>query len=167
MSRTLSSTVSTAITQNPTKPVYLLRIGFSLESLACTWGSNISWNSENWVASGIEVKNLTARGATLEFPNGEDDAWLALILNESTRDRPISIYEFHTDYSTSPHGTDAVLVFTGIMDEAEITENIKVTVIESSQARQFPPDSIGPPVFNFLPVAGTRIVWGDDVIEVK
>lgn len=167
MTRTVSSAISTATGKAATRPVYLLRLGFSAEVKAATWDSDISWNSETWILSGIEVKNLTRTGGIIELPLTTDDPWLSLILNEGTRGRSVSIYSHYTDVSVSPVAADAVLIFTGVMDEPEFTNVIKLSVIESSRAKAFPPGSVDQPTFTHLLDPGDRIDWGVDTILVK
>ncbi len=163
MSRTVSTTITTATGKDATKPIYLLRLGFSAEVKAATYDTDISWNGETWIDSGIEVRNLTRVSGSVEFPLSTDDPWLSLVLNEGTRGRSISIYSHYTDETASPQA-DAVLIFTGVMDEPVFTDVIKLSVIESSQAKKFPPDSIDVPVFNFLLKPGARIDWKNDTV---
>ena len=166
MPRTLPVPVAGAIVKDATTPVYLLEMGFSSTVRAATWDTAISWNGLNWIASGIEVANLSDTQARLKFPNGKADPWLALVLNEGVRGRSISIYEHHTDLASSPQ-TGAVLLFTGIMDELSITQDISLTIIESSQAKTFPPTSIDRPIYNYLLTTGLVLVWGPDKIVVN
>ena len=166
MTRTLTTTQSAAIKKNATTPVYLLEMGFSSTVRAATWDTAITWDTRTWIASGIEVANLGDKSARVKFPNGEADPWLALVLNEGVRGRSISIYEPHTDTTSSPQ-TGAVLLFTGIMDELTITKDISLTIIESSQAKTFPPTSIDRPTYNYLLTTGTVLVWGPDKIVVN
>ncbi len=164
--RTLPTTVSTAIDKAATRPAYLIRIGFATEKRAATWDSNISWNAETWTASGIEVKNLSRIAAILEFPLGVNDPWLALFHAENARGIAINIYQHYTDLTSSPQA-DAVLMFTGIMDEAVMTDKIRVSVQEKSRVIAFPPDSVGPPKFTHLLKSGTTITWSGDTIKVR
>ena len=81
MSRTLQATVQTAIGKNATRPAYLLKLGLSDASpisttYATTWDSNIVWGGDTYLASGIEVRNLTSTGCLVEFPNGSSDPGL-------------------------------------------------------------------------------------------
>lgn len=166
MSRTLPSTVSSAITSDATAPVFLVKLGFATPQYVATWDANISWDGNTWVASGINVSRLSASGATVEFPNGNDDTWLSTILSEGARGKTIEIYEHHTDTTASPQ-TDAVLVFTGVMDSVSIGDRVKVKVLESSQSKVFPPASVDEDTFTYLLSTGQKISWGSDTITVK
>jgi len=164
--RSLSPTVAAASKKDATQPIYLLRLGFSADIEAATWDQDISWDGQTWIASGIEVKNLTLTGGSIEFPLSTDDIWLGLILDEGTRDRSVDIYAHYTDAALSPQ-TDADLIFTGVLDEPVFTDKIRCTVIESSQAKKFPPDSIDIDVFTHLLPSGTRIDWQGETIVVN
>ena len=166
MSRTLSSTISSAITATATRPIYLVEMGFDTVTRVATWDSLISWGGYSWSASGVSVKGLNSSGTRLMLPNGADDPWLSLVLNQGTRDRTISIWEHHRDESSSPQ-EDAVLVFTGIMDEASITDKIMVSVLDTSRAKTFPVDSVDQPKFTHLMTSGDTIVWGNKTITVS
>lgn len=166
MSRTLPTTVTAAIASDATRPIYLVEMAFDVTSRAATWDTGINWGGYAWAASGIQIKGLSASGARMVMPTGEDDPWLALVLNEGTRDRAINIYEHHTDATSSPQ-SDAVLVFTGIMDAVSIADKITVTLIESSRSKTFPALSVDQPTFTYLMTSGDTIVWGSDVIMVN
>ncbi len=164
--RTVPTTISQAAAKSATRPVYLLRLGFSAEVTAATWDTDIAWNSETWSASGIEVTNLTRTGGSIEFPITTDDVWLSLILNEGTRGRSISIYSHYYDTAVSPQAA-AVLIFTGVMDEPVLTDKIKCSIVESSQMKTFPPGSVDRPTFTHLLKSGERVAWGVDTFVVN
>ena len=166
MTRSTSSTVSTAVALNPTKPIYLIRMGFSVEQRIATWNASISWNSETWAASGAAVSSLNGSTGMIELPLDDSEAWLALVLNEAPAGKTITIYEHHTDTSASPVASDAVSIFVGIMDEMQIDNRIKIQLLESSNAKGFPFTSIDRPTYNYLPQSGTRITWGTDYVVV-
>ena len=164
MTRALSATITTAISADDTRPIYLIRMGWAVEVRAATWQSSISWNSETWQASAVQVVSLDASGGVLEFPIEDNGPWLSLVLNETPRDRAVQIYEHHTNYAVSPAVSDAVLVFSGVMDEAQIAGNIRVSMVESSQAKGFPPTSIDRPVYNYMLTSGQSVQWGNDTL---
>jgi len=167
MTRTVSATISTAIAQPTTRPIYLIRMAWNTEVRACTWAADISWNSETWTASGIEVSNLDANGGVLDMPLGDSEPWLALVVGEIPRNRAINVYEYQTNYTVSPAVSDAVLIFTGFMDEAQIGSKIRMTLIEGTQKKGFPPGRIDRPTYNYLLAPGTRIQWGVDTVMVN
>ena len=169
MSRTLQATVNVAVDKAATRPAYLLKLGLSTASpigttYAATWGSNIIWGGDTYLASGIEVRNLTPTGCLLEFPNGTSDPWLNLASTIGFRNRTIDIYQHYTDLTQSPQA-DAEYVFSGIMDETTVTDNIRVSVQERSRATAFPVESMAVGKFNFLLPSGSVIQWaGRDIV---
>ena len=136
------------------------------EMRAATWDTDITWSAEVWSASGIKVSNLSPVACTLEFPTGEDDPWLALVMADGVRGREVKIYQHYTDETASPQA-DAVLMFTGIMDEATITDKIRVSVLEKSRTISFPPESVEQPKFNYLLKSGTVIPFNGKTIVVR
>jgi len=168
MSRTLPATVSTAITKDATRPAYLVRFSVSTDSpigetLAATWSSNILWNGETWLASGVEVRNLSRARATVELPLGDTDPWLNLINTQVLRGKQIQIYEHYTDETQSPQA-GAVLMFTGLMDSVTLADKATVQVTEISRAIQFPLESVTTDKFTFLLQPGTIIEWSGNTI---
>jgi hypothetical protein len=166
MSRPLPTTVSAAITADATRPVYLIEFGFDTTQRAATWDADITWNGQTWSASGVQVTRLTSKDCSVKLPAGADDGWLALVMSDGVRGRTINIYEHHYDSASSPQ-TDAVLVFSGIMDDAQIGSEISLRVLESSRAKTFPPTSMDEPTFTHLLTPGTTIKWGTDTIKVN
>ncbi|GAG29433.1 unnamed protein product [marine sediment metagenome] len=139
-------------------------MAFDTPERAATWADNISWDGETWEASGIEVRNLTSKGVTLEFPLAD---WKALIRADGTGGRSISIYEHYTDITASPQTADAVLMFSGVMDAAAWTDKIVVSAVEKSRVTSFPPESVEAPKFTYLLKSGQRIMWVGDTVVVR
>jgi hypothetical protein len=172
MTRSVPAVVSTAVAQDTTQPILLIRMGWDVQSpdverRICTWDTNISWNAETWTASGATIQGLSIGGGTLELPNGSDDPWLNLVMTQVPRNRTIQVYEYHTS-TGSPSGSDAVELFEGLMDECEITDRgIRIQLIEGRLNKSFPHTSIGAPTYNYLLTRGDRIYWGIDVVMVE
>jgi hypothetical protein len=171
MSRTLPGQGSATVAKAATRPAYLVRLALengspSVDMLASTWDSTISWNAETWIASGVEVKNLTRSGCTIEFPLGENDPWLAPINAGGTRGRSVQIYQHYTDTTASPQAW-AVLMFTGVLDSAVMGDKITVSALEKSRSTSFPPETVDQPKFKHLLTPGTVIVWGGGTITVR
>ena len=172
MTRSVPAVVSAAVAQDATRPIYLIRMGWTLASpdvtrRIATWPANISWNSETWTASGAEVRSLTAQGGSLRLPNGDDDPWLNLVSTDVARGKTISIYEYHTS-TGSPAGSDATILFSGLMDAVDVTpSDITISFIENLQNKRFPPTSITTAVYTELLAAGQRLYWGPDVVMVE
>ena len=168
MTRSLSATSIAATNLDHTRPIYLIRMAWATPRLVATWGANISWNAETWTASGAEIQGVNANGGRLELPMGDADPWLGLVQSEIARGRAIIVYEYHTNFGVSPYASDAEAVFSGVMDDAEISYNkIRIGLIESATNKSFPPTSIGPTTYNWLLPKGTRLFWGPDIVTVE
>jgi hypothetical protein len=173
MTRTLPAAVSAAIAEDVTRPIYLIHMAWDVSSpdvgrYIATYDSPISWNSITWAASGAEVTRLGAGGGSIRLPNGDDDPWLDLVSTETPRGRAVEVYEYHTDFTASPHDSDATLLFSGIMDGSEVTlKQIEIDFIDSLRYKKFPNTSIDAATFTHLLAAGSRIYWGPDVVLVK
>lgn len=173
MTRTVSSTISTAVAAETTRPIYLIRMGWDVASpdvnrRIATWDVNLSWNSETWEGSGADIRRLSASGGTLELPNGDADPWLTLVTAQNPKGRTIDVYEYHTNFAASPHASDATQLFSGIMEDSEVTaEKITINFVEGLLNKSFPHTSIDPSVYTHLLAAGTRIYWGPDVVLVE
>lgn len=166
MTRPLPAPVETAIQQPATSPIYLIEMGWETGSIdppymrIATWGSDITWDSLVWAASGARVQGLTVNGGQLVLPNGEDDPWLALVTEEIPRGRDITIYEYHD--------SDAVEIFSGIMDEAVLdARQISIRIIEGLLNKRFPPRSFNTAEFPMLLTGGDRLYWGPDIVLIE
>lgn len=172
MTRTVPPKVAAAIAQDVTKPRYLIRMGWDIQSpdverRIATWDQNISWNSETWTASGAEVRGLTVNGGELILPNGTTDPWVTLVMDQIPRGRSIDIYEYHTS-TASPSGSDAVHIFSGYMDEAVVDlTRISIRLIEGLLNKRFPPTSVNSTDFPYLLIGGDRLYWGPDVVLIE
>jgi hypothetical protein len=167
MTRTTSATTNAATNAFATRPIHLVRMGWATEVRSCAYDINLTWNSEVWSASGLEIQGLDRNGGTLVFPNGNSDPWLALVTGEIPRGRTITIYEHQTDFTVSPNQSDATVLFAGEMDECTIGDRIKIKLVESSTNKTFPPTSINTDTYTHLPDIGTRIQWGIDTVTVN
>jgi hypothetical protein len=171
LTRDVSAPFATAVVLTVTRPIYLVHMiwGGSPADVVrvATWDTNISWNSLTWLASGVEVENMSLSGGVMILPNGDDDPWRDRVMEDGTRDRTIEVFEYHTDFSASPRVSDAELIFSGIMDESVISHReIRVSLIEGRSNKGFPQTSIGPPDYNHLLPIGARLMWGPDIATV-
>ena len=170
MARTLSSTLTSAIGNTVTRPVYLIKFNFGIDNYVACWATDITANPDNespaptWVGSGIEVTNIDRQRASIRLPIV--DAWLALALTNSVRGGSVRIYQYYYDATVSP-AADSVLLFDGIMDGATFGDDIRIACIELREVKRFPPARIDFPTFTFLPISGTKITWGNDTILVN
>ena len=170
MGRTVSSTISTAVAQPDTTPIYLVQMDWAVTRRICTWDADISWNSQTWLSSGATVVNLDSEGGTLKLPIDDTISpvlpWLDLVTSEGQLGIVVEIWEHHTDRTVSPWTSDAVSIFKGEMDEAAIGKDISIKLIEDKQRKAFPPTSVDQSVYTHLLTSGTVIIWRDTVITV-
>jgi len=166
MSRVSNPTVTAAVALNHTSPKYLIQMGWSTVTRIATWETSISWAGETWAASGANIRGLKTTGGTLVLPNDDDDGWAALVLSEGQQGRTISIYEHHTDISVSPQ-TDALLIFSGEMDQATIGREVMITFIASSREMRFPHTKIDSTVYTHLLRPGQVLEVGGSTLVIK
>lgn len=173
MTRSISATMTAAVAEPVTQPIYLVDMGWVAPSpdvnrRIATWSADISWNSQVWQASGATVSKLDTSGGRLTLPNGNDDPWLALVMTQFPRGRSIDIYEHHTDFTASPVTADATLIFSGVMDGAAIDEkSIEIDFIEGLANKVFPVSTIDAATYTHLIQSGQRLYWGPDIVLVK
>ena len=166
MSRESNTTVTSAVSKDHTAPKYLIQMGWSTETRIATWESNITWAGETWTGSGARIRGLKTTGGTLILPNDDDDGWAALVLSEGQQGRTISIYEHHTDISVSPQ-SDALLIFSGEMDQATIGREVMITFIASSRVMRFPHTKVNTSVYTHLLRKGQVIESGSSTLVIE
>jgi len=165
MSRTLASSISTAIAQPVTQPGYLIQID-ATSTLRYTTRATLTYSGQTWTG-GARVERLdTARGgdAAVALPN-TDNALSALILSDALTDKRTRIWAI---YSDSP--TDAELLFDGLVDGADAIGALEcvLNLTDNGSARSSIPDvTIGPPLANHLVPPGTQISWGTTTYTVE
>lgn len=169
MSRSLASEIVSAIVGPHTEPKFLIRmIAGSPQKKIATWDSAVSWNSEVWAASGVEVEELDISGGRLRLPNDDDDEWIDFI-NSDFQGQTIQVYAHYKDWNSSPQTANAVLIFTGELDRHDIDPRGRITITfdESRQVKVFPPTSLGPPVHNHLLPVGSILHYGNEKVFVN
>lgn len=171
--RTLASTLLDALGQPVTQPGYLIEILFATPFRVSSRGS-ISWGGNSWGAFDVRVQGLGIDGSTssqtgsLTFGN-DDHLMSALVLNEGVAGRPITVWMFSGE---EPEDADPVVLFSGIGDDvAGNPTQGQLTINLAQQAAQtlFCPRRriTADQGFNFLPPAGTLIVWNMETFELK
>jgi hypothetical protein len=174
MTRDTSSDTQTAVAQKVTTPPLLIFMDWASPLRVATWDSDITWNAQTWIASGVRGENINSTGGQLILPNDTDfsvspqvNFWLDRIA-EDPLDLAVQVYQYNINKTVSPWISDAEEIFNGIMDRSEVTlRGIRIRLVESRQAKAFPPTSIEPPVYNWLLDIGDRLHWGTDIITVN
>lgn len=134
--RTLSSAAQAALAATITRPIYLIEIAFSSTSRLSTAG-DVTWNGLDW--SGGEfasVSGLSADGSGRQAGRiaigNVDLVFGALVLNQGVSDRAVSIWG--GDAAALAAG-DPVLVFSGVIQSAEVSVNQVVLTLGANGSR--------------------------------
>jgi len=165
MSRTLPSSISTAVAQPVTQPGYLIQID-ATSTLRYSTRATLTYDSQTWTG-GARVDRLnTARGgvAAVALPNA-DNALSALILADALTDKRTRIWAIYGDGPT-----DATLMFDGVVDGSDAIGVLEciINLADNGSARSSIPDVvIGPPLANHLVPPGTQINWGNTIYTVE
>lgn len=163
MARTVPASIEAAAAQRITRPGYLVLIEFSTP-LRLSSRNDQSYGGYTWTGGRIGKVDAGEGGGSLELMNA-DLAMSALILNEGMADRPVSVWEFHTD-----NPTDVVQVFSGVGDSSEIgMDRVKVRLAPENRRTLYSPRRFvnAGSGFNTLAPAGTRIVWGGQAFVLE
>ena len=168
--KTLSSALLTELGLTVTRPGYLIQLGFSSTLYLSTMG-DISWNSFTWSGKNVRVTGLNSDGsassaATLALGN-TDDSYGALVLNEGASDIAVSVWAC---YAGATALGDPVLVFSGVIDGAEIdTRRVVMQLVAQANSTLYSPrvfinKSSG---FNFLQPAGSKIFFNGETFVLE
>ena len=166
MSRTLSTATDAAVAATTTQPGYLVHIAWSTPSRLTSGRSPLNWNGYVWLATDIRVDGLKwdkagQQTGSLTLGNSEQQ-FSALALNEGVADVPVSIWAY--DRSATAAG-DPVLVFSGVGGKLAANDDrltLELTT-QRSRALKCPRMRItAANGFNYLPVAGSSIRWGNE-----
>lgn len=170
-----------AITQTPaaaaaaaraiTQPIYLIQIGAGATPSRLTTGQAITWRGFSWSAgSSVEVSGISANGGAgqsgqIRLGNARLD-WGALVLGD-VRDTPVRVW---AGDASAVGDDDLRLVFDGVIDAAEVSDQSAVLTLAPSTTRaQFAPRRvIGPEIgLTVLLPAGSRIPVGGQVYVIE
>lgn len=154
--RTLTFENSQAILKTVTKPGYFVYIGFTPPLRFSTRGS-LSWNGHTWGGDhNCTIKSVSDSKGSISFTN-IDNLMSSIILNEGVVDKVIKIWAYDEDAVATP---DPVLIFDGVGDSAELTENTATISLSVKNAKTlyFPRRFINAETgFTHLTPAGTII----------
>jgi hypothetical protein len=150
-----------------TEPIYLIELGFS-PVLYLSSSKDLLWNGQYWKSAPVEVSTIdhTAVGGqavSLSFAN-HDRTFGALVLSQVAQDRLVKVWEAYDNAGT----LNPVLFADGVMDGAEIGEQVTLNVISKSTAYGSTPRILcGPPLMNHLPPSGTVLKAGSVTITIR
>ena len=164
---TLLGTSRFGLSDAITEPIYLIELGFS-PVLHLSNSKDLLWNGQYWRSAPVEVSTIehTAVGGqsvSLSFAN-HDRTFGALVLSQVAQDRSAKIWEAYDNSGTlSP-----ILFADGVMDGADIGEQVTINIISKSTAYGTTPRILcGPPLMNHLPASGTVLTAGSVTITIR
>jgi hypothetical protein len=100
----------------------------------------------------------------LAFAN-HDRTLGALVLSQVAQDRSVKVWE---TYEENGVALSPVLFADGVMDGADIGEQVTISVISKSTAYGTTPRILcGPPLMNHLPASGTVLKTGSVTITIR
>lgn len=169
--RTLSTSLSTKVSQTVTLPGYLVALEFESQTVRLSSRGDVTWGGYTWLSYSLEVLGLASDGAgdvsgTLRIGN-TDNTLSALILGEGIAGRPVTIYAFYGD---APASDEVEEVFAGQGDEAGVNlASAEIKLISDSIARVLLPRGRITPAtgFNHLTPPKTVLTWNGEKITLE
>jgi len=155
-----------------TRPRLVAQIDFSGAVLRVSTLGTVTWNSQTWVESAVDISGLDGTpvdqaNVRLTFDNSSN-AMSSLVLNSNVSGGNVEVYYLYGDDPFADG--DGVLAFKGVIDAVEEINEMVVVInaVSTSKNRSNVPNVvIGPPLCNFLPKDGTVIYWGDETFNLE
>ena len=172
VTRGLPAPVLTEIAIDFTRPVYLVKMFFPVATVWVSSGIQITFDGDiyiegqvsvgtfQWTSDGVQTGQITL--------SNEANAASALILGGTVNDIDIEIYK--TYLIAAGGNTAPELYVRGVMDGASIEPSRSKIMVVSTTARQaFLPNRYHTVAegFNWLPVDGEVITWGNEVFLLQ
>ena len=164
-----------AVTQTEidfTRPVYLVKMEFPAGTQYLSTGPQITFDSNVYQEGQVQVGSFrwnadgSQQGDIILF--NENNAASALILNGTVNDVSIEIYK--TYLIAGGGNSDPYLYVKGSMDGSNVEpDRAVVGVLSTSAQTGFLPNRYFTAAegFNWLPVSGEKITWGDEVFVLE
>jgi hypothetical protein len=166
MGRALTSLITTEIARTVTAPFHLIKIDFPTVARLST-GATVAYGGYTWTGGTATLDDLRALpGGALEGSlsiSNTNDSIGATVLATDLSDTAVTIWAL---YGAGPFVSgDALQVFTGVLDGADLTPTrVRLGIVSAGRRRLTGPRLYcQPPTCNHMPPPGTRIVWGGDV----
>lgn len=165
-----SAVVQTAI--DFTRPVYLVKMLFPSATTYLSTGPQITYDGNVYQEGQVSVGGFRwnpdgSQQGDIVLSN-ENNAASALILNGTVNDVGIEIYK---TYLIAPEGnTTPYLYVKGVMDGSDVTpRDAEVGVLSTNAQTGFLPQRYYTIAegFNWLPIEGEKITWGDEVFILQ
>lgn len=164
--RTLTLDAQAAVSATVTKPGHLIQIEFAPPIRYSTLG-DVTIFGQQWAGNrSVSVRSISDSGGSIQIGN-IDDAFAAIVLSEGVADRRVRIWAYDGE---AVDDDDAVLVFDGVGDSADVDIEKVVIRLESQRASTLnsPRRFIGPSAgFNHLIAAGTTFTAGNQKVTLE
>lgn len=168
--RAYTTAAQTAASKRVTAPLYFVEINWSPVSCLSTNGDQ-TWNGRSWSgAAKAAVSGLASSGSaasTGQIILGNSDRAFGSLALGDVQDVAVRIWEGHADALAD---ADPRLVFSGVIDSAEIDDKqVTLTLGSSKSAGAYSPRlTIGPGAgFNVLLPAGSRVSAGNQTFVIQ
>lgn len=172
ITRDLPAGVLTEIAIDFTRPVYLVKMFFPTATVFMSSGPQITFSSDIYIEGQVSVGSFTwnADGSQQGdiLLSNENNAASALILNGTPNDVPIEI--FQTYLIAGGGNTTPKFYVAGVMNGSSIGESSSIINVLSTTAQfGFVPGRYHTVMegFNWLPIDGEVITWGDEVFVLR
>lgn len=156
MSRTLLGGVPGEVVKPVTETLFLVAMGFDTPVYFST-KEQVTWDSKTWLAADMKVA-LSGAEPTIQVYN-EAFSFGLTVLQDGTAGRSIQIYQRYG--SETP-----IMMFDGEMGQARIGDFVSIAC-RRAPVRRVPNIRIGPPVFNYIPERGLKIVTTQGTVELE
>lgn len=155
-----------------TRPVYLVKMLFPGTPTYLSTGPQITYDSNVYQEGQVSVGSFRwnpdgSQQGNIVLSN-ENNAASALILNGTVNDIEIEI--FKTYLIAGGGNSDPYLYVKGVMDGSDVgPDRAAVGILSTSAQTGFVPNRYYTIAegFNWLPIEGEKITWGDEVFILK
>jgi len=170
--RDLPSDVLTEIAIEFTRPVYLVKMIFPAETKYLSTRGQISYDGDNYIEGQVSVGTVEwnadgSQSGSITLSN-EANAASALLLGTSANDMVVEIFK---TYLKAAGGNTAPQVYIkGSLDGSDIGVSKSVLdILSTTAATAFIPNRYhtADEGFNWLPVDGEVVAWGDEMFVLR
>jgi len=172
ITRPLAAPILTEIAIDFTRPVYLVKMLFPAATTFMSTGPQITFSSDIYIEGQISVLTVEwnadgGQSGVLRLSN-ENNAASALLLTGTVNGVLVEVYK---TYLISGGGNTAPEMYIkGTMDGADIgADSSTVNILSTTSKTAFVPNRYHTAAegFNWLPIDGEIITWGDEVFVLR
>ena len=167
----LTAAQQTEIAANVRKPRYLVEIKIGASTLRFSTGDDITWDTFDWVKSGVEVSDIRMGKGAIQYCKitliNEQEAYSDLVITTGFLFRSVRIWQV---YGVAPYASDdPILKFTG--EIVKIPTMGALIIFECTTkygtTRKIPTITLGPPHIRHLPFPGQKFTIGNEIFTVE